>query len=86
MPKQFVELEDMGDEELSLLRNYLSRCVYEAEIEEDWRDSETTELLPLLRGLERYITKEFLGEDLEDYGMDDDLEHDPDDESDELDF
>lgn len=84
MAKQLVELEQMDEEQLQRLRAFIRTCVSNAEVEEGWREGESDETLPLLRGLVRHISIEYLGEAPE---HDDDYDHDDgDDESDELDF
>ena len=82
MTKLVVALEDMSDDELRTLDAFLERSISEAEIEEDWREGDSNELLPLLRGLSQYIKTEFLGEDPVDYAH----YNDRDDESDDSEF
>lgn len=80
-----VELEDMNDEQLKQLKAYLRSCIETEEIEEGWREGTSGGTLPLLRGLVRYISTEFIGEAPDDGYQYDDLDDDGD-ESDELDF
>lgn len=81
-----IELEEMSEEQLRKLQSFLRSSIGELENEQDWREAEDAELLPLLRGLTRYVEREHLGEDLID---DFNKQHEHDDfdgERDELDF
>lgn len=80
-----VSLEEMDEEQLKRLQDYLRGRAEELRAEQDWREAEEEDLLPLLRGLMGYIAREYLHE--EDI-TDDDYEFidGEDDEYDELDF
>lgn len=80
---KLVELEHMTEEQLKWLQAFLHAAIRDDLVEEGWREGESDETLPLLRGLVRYIAIEFLGEEPEN-----ELEYDHDngdDESNELD-
>jgi len=82
--KSVVELEDMTEGQLKTLLAFLLAAIAASEVEEDWRETESNETLPLLRGLTHYISIELLGEVPEDERQGED--NDWDAESDELDF
>lgn len=84
MAKQVVELEQMSEEQLKRLQAFLRTCVSDAEVEEGWREGVSDETLPLIRGLLRHISTEYIGEAPEnEFEYDLDNEHDS---GDELDF
>jgi hypothetical protein len=79
-----VELDKMSEEQLKMLQSFLAASIREAEIEEGWREGESDETLPLLRGLMHYISTEYLGEEPDDEFKY--VDHDGDDNSDDLSF
>lgn len=80
-----IELEEMNEEQLKRLQEFLKSTINGMKNELDWRDSEDAELLPLLQGLTRYLAKEYLHEEEETNELDDE-QADDNDEWDELDF
>lgn len=82
--KSIIEMTDLGDEDLRILLAHQASQIQE--LEKDPELSENGELLlPMLRGLVKYLTEEFLGEDMSD--VSDHLkDFDDEDEEDEEDY
>lgn len=58
-----IELEEMSEEQLGKLQAFLRSAIAELENEVDWREAEDEELLPILRGITRYVAREYLNEE-----------------------
>lgn len=90
--KSLIEMADLGDEDLRILLAHQASQIQE--LEKDPELSENGELLlPMLRGLVKYLTEEFLGEDmsdvsdhLKDFGEEEDEEDEGDYSTEELEF
>ena len=87
MKRMPIEFEELDEEQVRSLQNYLRTCVEELESERDWRDAEDPDLLPVVRGLIAYLSREYLNEDaadaLDSYEMED---FDDEEELEELEF
>ena len=63
--KSILEMSDLGDSELRVLLAYQASQIQELERDPDLSEN-GEQLLPILRGLAKYISEEFLGEDMSD--------------------
>lgn len=58
--KKFIDLDSMSDEQLHELYVYLLDDIHDMEVEEDWMESEGYQILPLVRGLVKFLETEYL--------------------------
>jgi len=85
-----VELADQNEADLRALISFQASRILELEQDADWAEDNRGEtLLPLLRGLVKYLSEEFLDEDVSESEVpvvDPDDEEEEEETNDELDF
>jgi hypothetical protein len=58
--QKIIGLDSMSDEQLTQLHVYLVDQIHDMEFEEDWMESEGENIIPLLRGLVKFLESEYV--------------------------